>query len=245
MFNASRTSLIVYQVLAYLSLIVFVFYGTFEQLLIAIGLYFFFATIGGTVTYHRLLSHRSFECPKWFEYFGTIIGCIGGSGSSLAWVAIHREHHRFTDQEKDPHSPLFKSIFRVQFLSMMEEPNPRYVLDLLRSKFHYKMHQYYWMPNLIYIAFLYWLDPFAVIYAYFVPTLFVWHAGSFINSVNHTLGYKNFETKDNSKNNLVTGYLISGEGWHNNHHAKASDPQFGKKWWEFDLGWQIIKLVRK
>ncbi len=84
-----------------------------------------------------------------------------------------------------------------------------------------------------------------MIYAYFVPTLFVWHAGSFINSVNHTLGYKNFETKDNSKNNLVTGYLISGEGWHNNHHAKASDPQFGKRWWEFDLGWQIIKLVRK
>jgi len=38
---------------------------------------------------------------------------------------------------------------------------------------------------------------------------------------------------------------VSGEGWHNNHHAHPADAQFGKKWWEFDLGWQLIKLVRK
>lgn len=245
MFTLTRNSLVVFQILAHLSFFILLYYGTLAQWAIAVGLYLFFATIGGTVTYHRLLTHRSFKAPKWFEYFGTVVGSIGGGGSSLGWVAVHREHHKFTDVEKDPHSPWYKGFFRVQFMSMFEVPNIRYIPDLLRSKFHMWMHHYYWLVNLIYITLICLLDPFAIIYAYFVPTLFVWHAGSFTNTVNHSLGYQNFDTGDRSTNNLITGYLIAGEGWHNNHHARASDPQFGKKWWEFDLGWQVIKLVRK
>ena len=245
MFNSSRNSLIAYQILAHIALGILILYGTATQWAIAVALYFFFATVGGTVTYHRLLTHKSFIAPKWFEYFGTIVGSTGGNGSSIGWVAIHREHHRFTDTERDPHSPWYTGFFKVQFLSMCEVPSPRYVPDLLRSKFHMWMHQYYWVHNLIYVGILYLIDPMAVVYAYFVPTLMVWHAGSFINTINHSLGYQSHKTKDRSTNNLITGWLVSGEGWHNNHHAHAADPQFGKKWWEFDLGWQLIKLVRK
>jgi stearoyl-CoA desaturase (delta-9 desaturase) len=129
-------------------------------------------------------------------------------------------------------------------MSMCEEPNIRYVPDLLRSKFHLFIHKYYWLFNFSYILFLYCIEPFAVVYAYFIPTLLVWHAGSLINTLNHISGYRNFETKDASKNNFLTGYFVSGEGWHNNHHKSPSDPEFGKKWWELDLGWQIIKLVK-
>lgn len=245
MFSASKKSLIIYQILAHISFVLMIIYGTGSQWAVGVGLYFLFATVGGTVTYHRLLTHKSFNSPKWFEYLGSIMGAIGGNGSGIAWSAIHREHHRFTDTEKDPHSPLYKSLFRIQFMSMCEEPKIKYVPDLLRSKFHMWIHKYYWIVNFIYIAVLIAIDPFAVVYAYFVPTLMVWHAGSFINTVNHTIGYRNFETKESSRNNFFTGYLVSGEGWHNNHHASAADPQFGKKWWEFDLGWQVIKLVRK
>lgn len=245
MFSSSKYSLIVYQILAHIALLGLIIYGTTTYWAIAVLLYFFFATVGGTVTYHRLLTHKSFIAPKWFEYFGTVVGSIGGNGSSLGWVAIHREHHRYTDTAKDPHSPWHQSIFRVQFLSMCELPNIRYIPDLLRSKFHQWMHNYYWIPNLIYIALLYFIDPFAVVYAYFVPTLMVWHAGGLINTVNHKLGYQTHTTGEHSTNNWFTGIFVSGEGWHNNHHARASDPQFGKKWWEFDLGWQVIKLVKK
>ena len=114
MFTLTRNSLIVFQVLAHLSFFILLYYGTLAQWVITAGLYLFFATIGGTVTYHRLLTHRSFKAPKWFEYFGTVVGSIGGGGSSLGWVAVHREHHKFTDVEKDPHSPWFKGFFRVQ-----------------------------------------------------------------------------------------------------------------------------------
>ena len=244
-FLPSKNSLIVYQILAHIALVSMFVYGTFTEWAIAVALYFFMATIGGTVTYHRLLSHKSFSSPKWFEYFGSIVAAIGGNGSGITWVAIHREHHRFTDTEKDPHSPLHKGLFDIQFLSMCEVPNIRYVPDLLRSKFHQWVHANYWIINIVYIGIVCLIDPFALVYAYFVPTLFVWHAGSFINTVNHTIGYQSTKTNDNSTNNIFTGILVSGEGWHNNHHAAPASPQFGKKWWEFDLGWQVIKLIQK
>lgn len=244
MFSGTAKSLIVYQILAHIALVFMLVYGTANEWLITLGIYLIISIIGGTVTYHRLLSHRSFKAPKWFEYTGSILGAIGGNGSGIAWAAIHREHHRFVDKDGDPHNPEKDGFFRVQFLSMLHVPKIRYVPDLLRSKFHIFVHEYYWLINFVYIALVMLIDPWAIVYAYFVPTLFVWHGGSFINTINHYIGYRNFETKDNSTNNFVTGFLVGGEGWHNNHHAFPADPQFGKKWWEIDPGWYLIKLVR-
>jgi len=222
-----------------------IYIGTPLEWAIAVGIYFFLATVGGTVTYHRLIAHKSFTSPLWFKYVGCLLGSLGGNGSPLAWAAIHRAHHRYTDTPQDPHG-LHKGFFRVQFGSFLDMPGLRYVPDLFRDKFQVGLHQYYWLYNFSYIALVYAIFGVSgVVFGYFVPTLLVWHAGSFINTLNHSYGYRNFETKDLSTNNLLTGYLVSGEGWHNNHHAAAGDPKFGKKWWEFDLGYQVIKLVRK
>jgi len=107
------------------------------------------------------------------------------------------------------------------------------------------LHTYHWAYSIGFAAILALIDPRAVMYAYLVPSLLVWHGGSLINSLNHSpMGYRNYDTKDLSVNNFVSGILVSGEGWHNNHHAQPGNPQFGHKWWEFDLGWQIIKLIR-
>ena len=129
---------------------------------------------------------------------------------------------------------------------MLDHPKVKYVPDLLRSKFHTWMHKNYWAVNFIYLIAVYSLFGVdGVVFGYFVPTLMVWHAGSAINTVNHLSGYRNYDTKEKSTNNFFTGILVSGEGWHNNHHAHPADARFGHKWWEFDLGWQLIKLVRK
>lgn len=245
MFTASARSLILYQIVAHLALILMLFLGSLSEWTVSVLIYILFSTVGGTVTYHRLLSHKSFSAPKWFEYFGSILGAIGGNGSGIAWAAIHREHHRFVDREGDPHDPKKYGFFNVQFLSMLHTPKLRYVPDLLRSKFHIFVHEKYWLINLVYIAAIMLIDPWAIVYAYFVPTLMVWHGGSAINTLNHLVGYRNFETKDHSTNNFITGFLVGGEGWHNNHHAYPADPQFGKKWWELDLGWYVINLVKQ
>jgi stearoyl-CoA desaturase (delta-9 desaturase) len=236
----------IYSFIAHIAFIYFVFTGNLQEWMIAIGVYLTGVTIGGTITLHRLLSHKSFKSPRWFECLGSMISTLGGSGvSTLAWVALHREHHRHTDQEKDPHSPVHYGYLHVQFRDT-KIPNFKYVPDLARDKFHMFIHNYYWPIVLSYVTVLALIDPRAVLYFWMVPGMLVWHGGSAINTLNHSSwGYRNYQTKDISVNNFVTGYLVSGEGWHNNHHAQPGNPQFGHKWWEFDLGWQIIKLVRK
>ena len=244
-FSPSILTLSVWHILAHIALIYFLFIGSVSEWMIVLVLYVIHTTVGGTVTFHRLLSHKSFETLNWVKQVGTLIGSLGGNGSGLAWAAVHREHHRYTDTEKDPHCPNHKGIFFTQFLSFTHAPNLRYVPDLLRDKFQLFVHEYYWIINITYVIIISTIDIKAIIYAYFVPALLTWHAGSLINTINHKIGYKNNNTKDTSTNNFITGYLVSGEGWHNNHHADPKNKNFGQKWYEFDLGYQFIKLIQR
>jgi len=245
MFSISKRTLFLHLLISHILFVYMMFNGTLSLWIFSAVLFYVFMTIGGTITLHRLLSHRSFKCSKYWEYFGSIVATISGAGSTITWAAIHREHHRYTDTLKDPHSPCFKNVFKIQFLSMLDTPNLRYVPDLLRSKFHLFLHNYYWLINFIYVIALYFIDPVLPIYGFFIPSIMVWHAGSLINTINHLSGYRNFNTNDSSTNNLITGYLVSGEGWHNNHHAQPSDPNFGRYWWEFDFGYMLIHLISK
>jgi stearoyl-CoA desaturase (delta-9 desaturase) len=89
------------------------------------------------------------------------------------------------------------------------------------------------------------IDVRALLYAYLVPAILVYHGSSLINTLNHSkFGYRNYDTKDLSYNNPVTGIFMAGEGWHNSHHHDPKNPKFGEKWYEFDLGWHVIQLIR-
>jgi fatty-acid desaturase len=77
----------------------------------------------------------------------------------------------------------------------------------------------------------------------FVRTVLVWHITWSVNSVTHLWGYRNYETGESSRNNLIIGFLSHGEGWHNNHHADPSSARYGHCWWELDVTWQTIRLL--
>jgi fatty-acid desaturase len=238
--------LLVAQIIAHLSIIPMIIYGSWYHWLLGFGVYFITGCFGMTITYHRLLSHKSWNAPKWFEYFGSLAGTYGLTGSTIGWVAIHKEHHHYTDQEGDPHSPVHLGFFRVQWLSMFETPNPRYVVRLIRSKFHAFLHKWYFALHLAIAVIWYLIDPMLLVSAYLFPAMILWNAGSFINTLTHMTGYRNWETTDNSTNIPLLGILMWGEGWHNNHHHDPQNPSFKHKWWEFDLGgWFIKKLEQK
>jgi fatty-acid desaturase len=74
-------------------------------------------------------------------------------------------------------------------------------------------------------------------------TVVVWHLTWSVNSVTHIWGYRNYDTPDRSRNNVIVALLVSGEGWHNNHHADPSSARQGHKWWELDLVWLAIRLL--
>jgi len=236
------------QILAHIALIYGIFTFGLAEWGIVLAVYFVTGCIGMSVTFHRLHSHRSFTAPRWFEILGTLVATYGLTGSSIAWVNTHRAHHRFTDTEKDPHSPTFLGYARVQWLSMYSSPTQlRYVRHLRKDPFHVFMHRYYFHFHiLVLLALVATVGLHTACVVYLVPAAILWNAGSFINTICHSkFGYRNYDTKDTSKNNLLLGLTMWGEGYHNNHHARPNRAKYGHKWYEPDISWLVIKLVEK
>lgn len=206
--------------------------------------YFFTTCIGGTITYHRLFSHRAFRPRKWFKFLGLISGVWGLYGSPIAWASVHRSHHAHVDTPQDPHSPLYQPWWRVQWLSMMSIPQMRNVRDLLRDPMVVFFHRHYYQLHVFIILGLILIDPKALLYAYVWPAILTWNLASSVNWLGHVVGYRNFNTRDNSRNNPLLGIVVFGEGWHNNHHAHPRRYSFREKWWEIDPSEYVIRLIK-
>ena len=65
-----------------------------------------------------------------------------------------------------------------------------------------------------------------------------------VNSVCHLWGTRPFETRDKSRNNVLLGLLALGEGWHNNHHAFSTSARHGLRWWELDISYLVICVMK-
>ena len=81
-----------------------------------------------------------------------------------------------------------------------------------------------------------------LVWGVFVRTVLNLHNTWAVNSVTHMWGYRNYETDEHSRNNLVVGYTAMGEGWHNNHHADPRSARHGHRWWELDITYLTIRL---
>ncbi len=238
-------NLFIAQIFAHVGFVYLIFTGSLEHWLISVLVYFFTGCIGMTMTYHRLLSHRSWNPPKALEYFGALCATLGMTGSAISWVAIHRKHHRFADTEKDPHSPSFKGFVYCQWLSMFEPVEVRYVTDLSREPFYRYQHQYYFIICGLYALGLYLIDPFAVVYAFLAPACILWNAGSSIITLAHQFGHRDHKISSFAGNSWLLGFLVWGEGWHNNHHFKSNSPYFFEKPWQIDVGGYLIWSYQK
>lgn len=243
-----KSPLVYFHVLTHLSLVPMLLYGTITSWLVALVAFYLFGCWGVAITFHRFISHRSFVAPMWFRNVGIILGSLGGVGSTIEWTAVHRDHHKNVDTDKDPHSPKgsWQRFLKIQFFTMLVPSSPRFVVDLLRDKFQTTVHQYYWLIHAAYAALLFLIDPFAIVYAYLIPSLFLWHTMTSLGTFAHTsnFGYQNYDNKDSSRNLWFLGLFAFGEGWHNNHHHRPSSYSFGHKKWEFDLSAKIIDFIR-
>jgi len=235
MIALSPRNLLISQIIAHSALIYMLLYGNIYWWLITIIVYFLNGCLGMTMTYHRLLSHKSWSAPKFLEYLFVFFANSGLTGSAISWVSIHRQHHRFTDTERDPHSPLYKSWFYCHFLSMFSEVNLRYVPDLLKEKFYLLQHKFYFEISILWgiLMVLIFQDINALIYAWLVPAAILWNAGSSIVSISHRDG--------SIFNDHLLAFLVWGEGYHKNHHNNQKNYRFGK----YDLSGVLIEKSNK
>lgn len=220
-----------------------IFYGfELEWWVLSICAYFCTGCLGITITYHRYLSHRAFKMPKTLEYLFSLFGALGGTGSTIGWLAIHNSHHKYSDSDKDPHSPhvlgprLILTNYNYKF-------NPLDSKTLLRNKFHVLLHQYYNLILFIWAFLLLTIDYRIFLFIFVVPVCFQIWASNLSNYANHLYGYKNYETGEGSKNTWWISVITWGEGWHNNHHAQPWTYTFQRKWWEIDISAYVIYLI--
>jgi fatty-acid desaturase len=232
-------------------LALFVGWNHVNWLYLAAG-YFCIMILGITAGYHRLISHKSYETYRPVRYLLLLFGMMAGQGSPIFWTVTHRGmHHPHSDTMKDPHSPIHGFWHSWLFwLWKIEESdiNIRTVTDLIRDPviafFHKYYIQIYWAMNLV----LAMIDVDFWLWFSIIPSVIAFHSYSITNSLNHYrhLGYRNYDTKDNSTNIWWLWPLVLGECWHNNHHGDVKDYHFGRRrWWEIDPAGAVIRIIKK
>lgn len=205
--------------------------------------------LGIAIGFHRYLSHRNFSTSKFWHFTMIIFGCFGGQGSPIFWTALHRgNHHKFADMDKDVHSPIHGSLnsYLLWQIKFDSSKLPSFAAkDLMKSKFLIWTHENYNKIIWFSIIILGILNLSVLLSALILPMLISMHQENLINLICHkkNLGYRNFDTNDNSVNNLVMGFLFWGHGFHNNHHAKPQEWNYGHKWYEIDICKFIIPLL--
>jgi stearoyl-CoA desaturase (delta-9 desaturase) len=222
-----------------------------------LGIFILWTLIGGygvAVGYHRYFAHKSFKTYRPVEMVIAYLGLLSCDGSLPFWVALHRGiHHRYADTEKDPHSPIhgkFNAFVWWQKDISHETVNLLSARDVMRDEFvvflHNNQYKIFWLTFLI-LFMISWQFALGV----FVPaSLLSHHQDNIVNVLGHIktpFSYRNYETDDNSVNDVLTGLLVWGQGWHNNHHYNAGTSNFGgTHWWEFDSSHSLlIPLIRK
>ena len=221
---------------------------------ILITLLFTHLTIVSVTLYlHRSQAHRGVEFHPVVSHFMRMWLWLTTGMVTKQWVAIHRKHHRYTDEPQDPHSPVHYGIWRVLFkgaglyhrASKDKEMVQQYGVGTPNDwieKNLYTLHSRLGILLMLVIDLLFF-GPWGL-FVWGIQMLWIpfWAAGV-VNGVGHWLGYRNGTTKDHSRNISPWGVIIGGEELHNNHHLDPASAKLSRKSWEFDIGWFYIRTL--
>lgn len=218
----------------------------YSYLIASLLTYWCIGVLGINIGMHRLLAHRSFNTWLWLEKTLALISVLTAVGSPLAWVALHRQHHRYTETPMDPHSPYILGSAKAWFgIWNKTSIDARIIKDLRKDRFHKFLHRHYIAITVTYVCMLALIDPWLVVFMYAIPACLCLHSSSAIIVIAHKHGYKTYKTNDQSRNSWIASLITLGEGWHNNHHAHPRDWNNQHKWWELDITAWMIRLIKK
>ncbi|MGH2910026.1 MAG: acyl-CoA desaturase [Solirubrobacteraceae bacterium] len=238
--------------------------------LIVMGGLYMITAVGITLGYHRMFTHRSFESSATFRAIIAALGSMAVQGSVITWVADHRKHHAFTDQEGDPHTPhgfgpgfkgavqgLWHAHVGWLFETVGTADRQRFASDLVKDRVLRMMDKLF-----LVFAVLGLVIPFVVgwliggtlwgalvglLWGGFVRIFLLHHVTWSINSVCHFFGRKRFDVEDESRNVFWLAPFSMGEAWHHNHHAFPTSAFHGLTWSERladPTGWLIAALEK-
>ena len=210
--------------------------------------------VGVTVFLHRSQAHRGLDLhPAVMHFFRFWLWMTTGMVTK-EWVAIHRKHHAKCEKEGDPHSPMLFGIWKVLFrgadLYRVEANNQETMAkfghgtpsDWLEDNLYAK-HSLWGVLIMLAIDISLFGAIGLTVWAVQMAWIPFWAAGV-VNGIGHYWGYRNFNSPDTSTNVFPWGFIIGGEELHNNHHAHGTSAKFSTKWFEIDVGWGYISVLR-
>jgi stearoyl-CoA desaturase (Delta-9 desaturase) len=207
-----------------------------------------------TLYLHRSQAHRSVEFHPVIAHFFRFWLWLTTGMVTREWVAVHRRHHQASDTDRDPHSPKIHGIWRVlfggAFLYVKAKQDRDMVTALSRGcpTDWVELHLYSARPTLgIGLLFVFntlMFGPWGIV-IWLIQMIWIpfWAAGV-INGLAHWWGYRNYAVQDTSRNLLPIGIWIGGEELHNNHHGDGASARFSRRWYELDIGWVYIQLLK-
>ncbi len=207
-----------------------------------------------TIYLHRSQAHRGLDLHPIVSHFFRFWLWMTTGMVTREWVAIHRKHHAKCEKEGDPHSPVIYGIDRVLWRgaelyrdeALNEETIKRFSHgtpnDWIENNL-YSKHPSLGILSMLVIDIALFGAMGLCVWAVQMAWIPFWAAGV-INGLGHYVGYRNFSSPDTSTNLVPIGILIGGEELHNNHHAYGTSAKFSSKWYEFDIGWMYISILK-
>lgn len=226
------------------------------------GASYFLRMFSITAFYHRYFSHKSYKVGRATQFIFALLGATATQRGPLWWAAHHRDHHRHSDTDKDPHNSN-RGFWWSHMGWFLSRKYHRTQLDKVSDLATYP--ELVWLDRhelivplcyalIIYLTGLYLEYNYpelgasalqVLVWGYFVSTIILLHMTLCINSLSHRWGRRRYGTRDNSRNNLLLALLTLGEGWHNNHHYYPGSARQGFKWWQIDISYYVLFVMSK
>src|ERR1700691_1919029 len=239
-------------VLLHIMAVAALFTFSWANLGVTLFLLWFATGLGISMGYHRLHTHRSYQVPRALEYLFAVCGALTFEGGPIFWVATHRVHHQKSDRPGDPHSPREGAWWSHMVWMLVGEAKhsntrlmAKYAPDLAKDRFYVWLDHYHWLPNILLAVLLFAVGGIPmVLWGVCLRVVIGLHATWLVNSATHMWGSRRFATHDDSRNLWWVALITFGEGWHNNHHAHPTSARHGLAWYEFDMSWIQIQILR-
>ena len=201
-----------------------------------------------TAGYHRYFAHRGYKTSRLFQFIIAWMGCMSLQRGPIWWAGHHRVHHKHSDTEEDPHSPVANSVWWSHIGWVMStrfnDSGWAQMKDWAKYPELRWLEKYDTVPGVLLAVFCYLVGGLpGLAWGFFLSTVLVYHVTFMVNSVCHLLGKRRFATDDDSRNNWVVALLTFGEGWHNNHHHYPSAARQGFRWYEVDISYSTLKVL--
>lgn len=234
----------------------------YEIILFSILIYFVrvFAWEGGS---HRYFAHRSYKTSRVFQFILAFIAATGGQRGPIWWATKHKIHHQYSDEKKDPHSPVQYGWKFAHFGWLVEEKFLETNLDESKDLAKFKelvfINGYHYIFPYFGFIMIYLFGEYsgvlgedmglsALFFSAVLTLVLSLHSAFMLNSMTHNikpniLNRRRYESKDTSTNAWWLALITMGGSWHNNHHHYQHSAKAGFYWWEIDLVFYILKIL--